>query len=66
MPNPIIIGTVALDTIETPFGKVKDALGGSASYSSLVVKESKTFTVLTSLFFSYYEVVVFIKINRQQ
>jgi sugar/nucleoside kinase (ribokinase family) len=30
---PIVcVGTVALDTVETPFGRVEDALGGSASY----------------------------------
>jgi len=34
MADPIIIGTVALDSIETPFGKVENALGGSASYAS--------------------------------
>ncbi len=31
----LIIGSVALDTIETPFGAVKDVLGGAASYSSV-------------------------------
>ncbi len=31
----LIVGSVALDTVETPFGKVKDALGGSAVYSSI-------------------------------
>ena len=35
MVEPVIIGSVALDTIETPFGKAENALGGSASYSSL-------------------------------
>ena len=30
----LIVGSVALDTIKTPFGKVKDILGGSAVYSS--------------------------------
>ncbi len=35
MPNPIIIGTIALDSIKTPFGKVDDALGGSAMFSSV-------------------------------
>ncbi|HVN48420.1 MAG TPA: sugar kinase, partial [Bacteroidota bacterium] len=30
----LIVGSVALDTVETPFGKVKDALGGSAVYIS--------------------------------
>jgi ribokinase len=35
MTDPIIIGTVALDSLETPFGKVKDALGGSATYASI-------------------------------
>ena len=34
MSKVLIIGTVALDTIETPFGKVEKALGGSASYAS--------------------------------
>jgi len=28
----LAVGSVALDTIKTPFGKEKDALGGSASY----------------------------------
>ena len=31
----VIVGSVALDTIETPRGKVVDALGGSAVYASL-------------------------------
>ena len=35
MVEPVIIGTVALDTIETPFGKVRNTLGGSATYSSI-------------------------------
>lgn len=35
MAEPIIIGTVALDSIETPFGKVENALGGSACYASI-------------------------------
>jgi len=28
----LVVGSVALDSIQTPFGKVKDALGGSATY----------------------------------
>ncbi len=31
----LVIGSVGLDTVETPFGAVQDALGGSASYFSL-------------------------------
>lgn len=34
MDDVLIIGTVALDTIETPFGRVDRALGGSATYAS--------------------------------
>src|SRR3989338_676892 len=34
MNDVLIIGTVAFDTIETPFGKVEKALGGSATYAS--------------------------------
>jgi sugar/nucleoside kinase (ribokinase family) len=30
----LVVGSVALDTIETPFGSVKDAVGGSATYIS--------------------------------
>jgi len=30
----LAVGTVALDTVETPFGKEKDAFGGSASFFS--------------------------------
>jgi ribokinase len=35
MADPVIIGTIALDSLETPFGKVQDALGGSACYASI-------------------------------
>ncbi|HEX5440651.1 MAG TPA: sugar kinase, partial [Ktedonobacterales bacterium] len=31
----VVVGSVALDTIETPFGKLDDAMGGAASYFSL-------------------------------
>lgn len=34
MNDVLITGTVALDTIETPFGRVDRALGGSATYAS--------------------------------
>ena len=34
MDDILIIGTVAFDTIETPFGRVEKALGGSATYAS--------------------------------
>jgi len=34
MDEIMITGTVALDTIQTPFGKVEKALGGSATYAS--------------------------------
>ena len=35
MVDPVIIGTVALDSLKTPFGKVQNALGGSACYASI-------------------------------
>jgi len=34
MPDPVILGTIGLDTIETPFGKRERILGGSAVYAS--------------------------------
>jgi sugar/nucleoside kinase (ribokinase family) len=35
MVEVVISGTVALDSIKTPFGEVKEVLGGSAVYSSV-------------------------------
>ncbi len=34
MTNLVIVGSLALDTVKTPFGSVNDALGGAATYSS--------------------------------
>ncbi len=34
MPDLIVVGTIAYDSIETPYGKRERALGGSASYFS--------------------------------
>ncbi len=34
MAELLVVGSVALDTVETPFGKVQEALGGSATYFS--------------------------------
>ncbi|MDQ1316492.1 MAG: hypothetical protein QG588_139 [Candidatus Poribacteria bacterium] len=31
----VVVGSVALDSVETPFGKVENALGGSATYFSI-------------------------------
>jgi sugar/nucleoside kinase (ribokinase family) len=31
----LVIGSIALDTLETPFGRVEDVLGGAGSYFSL-------------------------------
>ncbi len=31
----LVVGSVALDSVETPFGKVENALGGSATYFSI-------------------------------
>ena len=31
----VVVGSVALDSVETPFGKVENALGGSATYFSV-------------------------------
>ena len=32
MADLLVVGSVALDTVDTPFGGVRDALGGSATY----------------------------------
>lgn len=33
-PEILVVGSVALDSVRTPFGRVEEALGGSASYFS--------------------------------
>ncbi len=35
MSSVVVVGSVALDSVETPFGKVQNVLGGAASYFSL-------------------------------
>ncbi|MCI0455336.1 MAG: PfkB family carbohydrate kinase [Candidatus Dadabacteria bacterium] len=35
----LVVGSIALDTIETPFGEVREVLGGSASYFSLAASQ---------------------------
>ncbi|MCD4829226.1 MAG: sugar kinase [Candidatus Cloacimonetes bacterium] len=34
----VIVGSVALDSVKTPFGEVDEALGGSAMYASMAAK----------------------------
>jgi sugar/nucleoside kinase (ribokinase family) len=34
----VVVGSIALDTLETPFGRAEDALGGSATYFSLAAR----------------------------
>ena len=34
----VVVGSVGIDTIETPFGREEDVLGGSASYFSLAAR----------------------------
>ena len=34
MAEVLVVGSVAFDNVETPFGKVDDVLGGAASYFS--------------------------------
>jgi sugar/nucleoside kinase (ribokinase family) len=32
--NIVVVGSVAFDSVETPFGKAEEVLGGSATYFS--------------------------------
>ncbi len=36
--NLVVLGTLAFDSIQTPFGKVENVLGGSATYFSLAAR----------------------------
>jgi hypothetical protein len=33
--STLVVGSIALDTVETPFGRAEEALGGTAVYFSL-------------------------------
>ena len=35
MPSILVVGSVALDSVQTPFGKAEEVLGGSATYFSV-------------------------------
>ena len=42
MSKLLIVGTVAFDAIETPFGQTDKILGGAATYISLNLHHFKT------------------------
>ncbi len=41
----LVVGSVALDSVRTPYGEVEEALGGSASYFSLAARHFAPFVV---------------------
>lgn len=45
----VVVGTVAIDTIETPFGRAEDVLGGSASYFSLAARNFTDVRVVSAV-----------------
>ncbi|HEX2037625.1 MAG TPA: PfkB family carbohydrate kinase [Chloroflexota bacterium] len=49
MPSVLCVGTVGLDTVETPFGRVEGSLGGSASYFTVAAATLGTRTQLVSV-----------------
>ncbi len=34
----LVVGSIALDSIKTPFGKISDGLGGSATFFSIAAR----------------------------
>ena len=49
MSKLVIVGTVAFDAVETPFGKTDKILGGSASYIGLSAAQFKLDTAIVSV-----------------
>ncbi len=49
MSKLLIIGTVAFDAIETPFGKTEKIIGGAATYLSLAASQFKVDTCIVSV-----------------
>ena len=49
MAPVLCVGTVGLDTVETPFGRVEEVLGGSAAYFVAAAAALQTRTLLVSV-----------------
>ena len=49
MSKVIVVGTLAFDTIETPYGKVERAIGGSAPFASLAAKTKNVECAVVSI-----------------
>ena len=49
MGKVIVVGTLAFDTIETPYGKVDRVIGGSAPFASLAAKTKNVECALVSI-----------------
>ena len=49
MGKIIVVGTLAFDTIETPFGKVERVIGGSAPFASLAAKTKNVDCAIVSI-----------------
>lgn len=45
----LVVGSIGIDTIETPFGKQKDVLGGSACYFSLAARNFSDVCVVAAV-----------------
>ena len=49
MSKVIVVGTLAFDTIETPYGKVERVIGGSAPFASLAAKTKNVECAIVSI-----------------
>jgi len=49
MSKVIVVGTLAFDTIETPYGKVERVIGGSAPFASLAAKTKNVECAVVSI-----------------
>jgi len=49
MSKIIVVGTLAFDTIETPFGKVERVIGGSAPFAGLAAKTKNVDCAIVSI-----------------
>ena len=49
MSKVIVVGTLAFDTIETPYGKVERVMGGSAPFASLAAKTKNVECAVVSI-----------------
>lgn len=66
MSKLLIVGTVAFDAIETPFGKTNKILGGAATYISLAASQFEVESAIVSVVGGDFPKEFLLKLNKKK